>query len=298
MVQYSGPNVPNQIIYSTTDPNYSVTLISNEALQQKLDGYNLPTKQFMPLPTEAEPNAYILYPPNMDMSKKYPLLMNVYGGPGSQMVTKTFPLNGFHYYLASQYNVIIAAVDGRGTGNRGWNYIKPIYKNLGEYETIDQVAGAEYFKTLDYVDPDRVAIWGWSYGGYMTLMSISNSSSTFNFGISVAPVTSWTFYDSVYTERFMLTPQLNPAGYETSAPLNYATNIADDQLLLVHGTADDNVHFENSAEEAEILIQEGIQFTTMYYPNSNHAINNGNSRNHLYTLLTNFIIRKFQLSDE
>jgi len=213
-----------------------------------------------------------------------------YGGPNSQEVTKTFEI-GFDTYVTSQLNVIYACVDGRGTGARGSDFRKQVYQNLGFLETADQISAAKYFQSMSFVDPNRFGIWGWSYGGYMTLMSISDPQTPFAFGISVAPVTDWKFYDSAYTERYMRTPLENPSGYNHSSVLQRANNIRQNSLLLAHGTGDDNVHFQNSAELVELLIEKDIQFEVMFYTNRDHSISQG-ARPHLYRLLSNFLSSK------
>jgi dipeptidyl-peptidase-4 len=195
----------------------------------------------------------------------------------------------WHNYLASQ-GYIIASIDNRGTGARGRDFEKQTYKKLGQYEVEDQINAAKYLaRKYDFVDEDRIGIWGWSYGGYMSSLSLAKGGGIFSTAIAVAPVTNWRFYDTIYTERFMQTPQMNPEGYEKGAPLNYADQIKGD-YLLVHGTADDNVHFQNAVEMVNRLIEAEVQFETMYYPNRNHGIYGGNTQKHLYRMLNNFII--------
>jgi len=180
-------------------------------------------------------------------------------------------------------------VDGRGTGSRGNDWEKQTYKRLGIIESEDQITAAKYFQSLPYIHADRVGIWGWSYGGFMTCSVLSTLNNPFKFGMAVAPVTDWKFYDSAYTERFMQTPQDNPEGYNETSILNRAANIKDFSLLLAHGTADDNVHFQNTAELVKALISKGVQFDVMFYPNRDHGISGDGASPHLYHLLSNFL---------
>tara|TARA_B100000674_G_scaffold495396_2_gene522711 strand:- start:348 stop:1058 length:711 start_codon:yes stop_codon:yes gene_type:complete len=231
-------------------------------------------------------------PADFDSTKEYPVLMYVYGGPGSQTVNRNFEAGQrpmWHQYLTNQ-GYIVVSVDNRGTGARGSDFMKQTYKQLGVYETQDQVSAAKQIAQLPYVDADRLGIWGWSYGGYMSTLSLEEGNDVFSTAIAVAPVTHWKFYDTIYTERYMQTPQLNPNGYEVSAPLNKAGEI-EGNYLLIHGTGDDNVHFQNAVEMVNELIAKDVQFQTMYYPNLAHSIyDGGNARHHLWKLMTNFIL--------
>jgi len=211
--------------------------------------------------------------------------MSVYGGPNSQTVMMNYDI-GFHTYVASQLGYIVASVDGRGTGGRGSVWRKQIYEKLGSLETADQITAAKHLQSMSFVQ--YVGIWGWSYGGYMTCMIMSDPTTSLKFGMAVAPVTDWKFYDSIYTERYMRTPQENAQGYSQSSVLTRAANIKDNTLLLVHGTADDNVHFENTAELVELLIARDIEFEVMFYTNRDHSISNG-ARPHLYHLLSKYL---------
>ena len=183
------------------------------------------------------------------------------------------------------------SVDGRGTGARGRDFKKMTYLNLGQWETNDQIEGARYLTSLPYVDGSRVGIWGWSYGGYMTLLSMMKGGDQFRAGISVAPVTSWKLYDTVYTERFMRTPRENPSGYEDGSPLNHVDGMTG-ELLLVHGTGDDNVHFQNSVQMLEKLQEAGKQFSFMAYPNKTHSISGERTQVHLYSMMTDWVFEK------
>ena len=268
-------------------------LEENEVLEQKLSEYAMPSKEYIDIPLEqAKLNGYIMKPTNFDPGKKYPTLFYVYGGPGSQTVTKRFGAGQramWHKYIAEQ-GYIVVSVDNRGTGARGRDFEKQIYKKLGQYEVVDQIDAANYMtETYDFIDEDRLGIWGWSYGGYMSSLVLAQANDLFDTAIAVAPVTNWRFYDTIYTERFMQTPQMNPEGYKKGSPITYADQI-DGDYLLIHGTGDDNVHFQNSVELVNKLVAEGVQFETMYYPNRSHAIYGGNTRNHLYKMMSNFIL--------
>ena len=239
-------------------------------------------------------NSYMIKPLDFDPANKYPVLMFVYGGPGSQQVTDRYSGRGrglWHRYLASN-GYLIYCVDNRGTGGRGEAFKKVTYKNLGYYETEDQIAAAKYLKNLEYVDPERIGIWGWSYGGYMSSFVLAKGHEVIKSAMAVAPVTHWKYYDTIYTERYMQTPQLNPEGYKHSAPLNFAHLIKDDSYLLIHGTGDDNVHMQHTLEMFDALMKNGVQFQGMLYPNRNHGIYGGNTRKHLFEMLTDFVFEK------
>ena len=215
--------------------------------------------------------------------------MYVYGGPGSQTVNDSWDGRNLLWfqYLANQ-GYIVVSVDNRGTGARGEAFKKMTYLHLGKYEVQDQIEAAKYLGSLDFVDKNRIGIFGWSYGGYMTALCMTIGADVFKMGISVAPVTDWKFYDSIYTERYMRTPKENPDGYKESAPLNYADRLKG-KYLLIHGTADDNVHFQNSAEWLLALQKANKQFDFMAYPNKNHGISGGVIRMNLYTKMSNYI---------
>jgi dipeptidyl-peptidase-4 len=239
-----------------------------------------------------ELNGWMIKPADFDPAKKYPVLMSVYGGPGSQTVRNSWGGQNFLWYqLLAQKGYIVASIDNRGTGARGKEFESVTYKHLGKWETNDQIEGAKYLSTLPFVDGSRIGIWGWSYGGYMTLMSVLMGADVFKTGVSVAPVTHWKFYDSIYTERYMLTPQENPEGYEESAPLTHAANLKGN-LLEIHGTADDNVHWQNTVSMVNAFNQAGKQFETAFYPGGLHGIGTGKLRAQLFTRITNFILDK------
>ncbi|NGP77172.1 S9 family peptidase [Balneolaceae bacterium YR4-1] len=290
---YSSPEMPSVYTLHEGSGKEVRVLEDNNELKTTLEEYRMPEKEFMKIPLpQAELNAYMLKPSDFDSTKKYPVLFYVYGGPGSQTVSKRFDSGQrpiWHRYLAEQ-GYIVFSVDNRGTGARGRNFEKQVYKKLGQYEVQDQIDAARYLlDQYDFIDTARVGIWGWSYGGYMSSLVLAKGSDVFSTAIAVAPVSSWRFYDTIYTERFMQTPQMNPEGYEKGAPLTYAGQI-EGNYLLVHGTGDDNVHFQNAVEMVNKLVSEGVQFETMYYPNRAHGISGGNTRQHLFKMLNQFIL--------
>lgn len=271
-------------------------LEANEKLKETLASYKPAAPEFITVPgADGTPlNAFLIKPANFDPGAEYPVMMYVYGGPGSQTVRDSWGGSRYlwHAMIADELNIIVASVDNRGTGARGKAFKSATYKNLGTLEAADQVAAAQYLGGLDYVDEDRIGIWGWSYGGYMTLMAMltGDGPETFKFGASVAPVTDWRQYDTIYTERYMSTPQENEAGYEKGAPQNYVDQMLPHQkLLLVHGDFDDNVHFQNAAQMANALQAANKQFDFMMYPGRNHGIYGGKTRLHLFTMMTDFI---------
>ncbi len=264
---------------------------NNEQLK-KLEQDHFITKEFFTVPNEAgdQMNAWIMKPKNFDPNKKYPLFMFQYSGPGSQQVANRWDTgNGLWFAALVQKGYIVACVDGRGTGFKGAKYKKATYLNLGKYEIEDQIAAAKWFGKQSYIDASRIGIFGWSFGGYMSSLAMTKGADVFKMGIAVAPVTNWRYYDSVYTERFLRTPQENAAGYDDNSPTTYA-KLLKGKYLLIHGTADDNVHFQNALEFSEALIQNKKQFDFMAYPDKNHGIYGGNTTSQLYHKMTNFII--------
>lgn len=267
-------------------------LQNNEEQLKKLQADNMVTKEFFTIPNEAgdQMNAWIMKPKDFDPNKKYPLFMFQYSGPGSQQVTNSWDQgNGLWFNHLVQKGYIVACVDGRGTGYKGTEFKKVTYMNLGKYEIEDQIAAAKWFGKQSYINKDRIGIFGWSFGGYMASLALTKGADVFKTGIAVAPVTNWRYYDSVYTERFMRTPQENPAGYDDNSPTSYA-ELLKGKFLLIHGTADDNVHFQNSMEFAEALIQNKKQFEFMAYPDKNHGIAGGQTRAQLYQKMTDFLL--------
>jgi dipeptidyl-peptidase-4 len=237
-------------------------------------------------------DGWMIKPPDFDASKEYPLFMYVYGGPGDQKILNQWGLSRtfdyFWFQMLAQNGYIIACVDNRGTGGKGRDFRTVTYANLGKYETIDQIEAAKYLGGQSYVDADRIGIWGWSYGGYMSSLCMTKGKGIFKAGIAVAPVTNWRFYDTIYTERYLKTPQLNPQGYDENSPINFAANLQG-AYLLVHGTADDNVHAQNSYEWVDALVKANKEFDMFFYPNKNHSIFGGYTRYHLYRKMTEFI---------
>jgi dipeptidyl-peptidase 4 len=285
---YSRAGVPPVQTLRRADGTLVRSIADNAKLRGELAALGLNRPEFITIPTPdgVALNAWLIKPKGFDPARKYPLLMNVYGGPGSQTVTDSWggPNYLWHQMLA-QDGYLVASVDNRGTGGRGARFMKVTYLHLGRYESADQIAAARWFSRQPYVSPDRIGIWGWSYGGYMTSLSMLRGAGVFKAALAVAPVTDWRLYDTIYTERYMRTPQENPVGYEESAPLKYADSLTGN-FLLVHGTGDDNVHFQNSVRLVERLEAANKQFDLRIYPNRTHAIAGGNTRENLYGLFT------------
>ena len=287
MNRYSSLSTPTVITLNDNRGKQLATLEDNAKLRQLLAQYALPQKEFFKFRTSenVELNGWIMKPADFDASRKHPVLLYQYSGPGSQQVLDTYSVT-WETYMASQ-GYIVVCVDGRGTGGRGAAFEKCTYLNLGVKEARDQVETAIYMGNQPYVDKDRIGIWGWSFGGNMTLMSMSEGRPVFRAGVAVAAVTDWRYYDSVYGERYMRTPQENADGYRAASAFARADKLHG-QLLLVHGLADDNVHYQNCAEYAEHLVQLNRQFDMQLYTNRNHSIYGGNTRLHLYTRLSNY----------
>lgn len=287
--RYSNANTPVRITVNETKTGKELRVLQdNAALRERLKEYRFAPREFMTVHTASdyEFNAWMIKPADFDPSKKYPVMMTQYSGPNSQRVLDSYSF-GWEYYLASK-GIIVVCVDGRGTGARGEAFRKCTYMRMGELESRDQVEAAQALGELPYIDKSRIAIWGWSFGGYNTLMALTVGNGTFKVGIAVAPPTDWRFYDTVYTERFMRTPQENFEGYNATSPLLRAKELKG-KLLLIHGTADDNVHFMQSLEYAEALVQAGIQFDMHVYKDRNHGISGGNTSYHLYTKMSNYL---------
>lgn len=289
MNKFTSLDTPMLITLNDNTGKVLKTLVTNDKLKEKLAGYAIPQKGFFTFKTTegVDLNGWMMKPVNFDPSKRYPVLMFQYSGPGSQQVLDKWGIS-WETYMAS-LGYVVACVDGRGTGGRGSEFQKCTYLNLGVKEAKDQVEAAKYLGGLPYVDKGRIGIWGWSFGGYMTIMSMSEGTPVFKAGVAVAAPTDWKYYDTVYTERFMRTPKENAEGYKAASAFSRADNLHGN-LLLVHGMADDNVHFQNCTEYAEHLVQLGKQFDMQVYTNRNHGIYGGNTRNHLYTKLTNFFL--------
>lgn len=292
---YSSVTVPTTYtLNSSKDGKQVQSIVDNSALTEKLKAYDLPTKEFFELTTEKgnKLNAWMIKPKDFDASKKYPVFMYQYSGPGSQEVANKWnTANDYWFLMLSQQGYIIACVDGRGTGFKGAAFKKCTQKELGKYEVEDQIDAAKVIGNYAYVDKSRIGIWGWSFGGFMSSNCILKGADVFKMAIAVAPVTNWRFYDSIYTERYMQTPQENASGYDQNSPINFVDKLKGN-FLLVHGTADDNVHFQNSMQMIEALVQANKQFDWAVYPDKNHGIYGGKTRIQLFNKLTNFVKEK------
>lgn len=281
--------LPSTFLYDTNGKKVRDLAVST------MDGFkdfDLGTSEFLSFTTSdgVELNGMLIKPSDFDPSKKYPVLVYNYSGPGSQIVKDSWQgANLLWHMMLAQKGYLVFMLDNRGTGGRGSSFKKIVYKNLGYWEVHDQIEGAKYLASLPFVDAERIGIWGWSYGGYMSALTLMKGSDYFKSAVSVAPVTHWKFYDTIYTERYMSLPSLNPEGYEVSAVLSHTDKLKG-KLLLVHGTADDNVHFQNAVALVEKLISENRQFETMFYPEKDHGIYGGKTRLHLYNMMTNFIL--------
>ncbi len=296
------PYFINRFATASHPPVYSIhradgslvqILEDNEELVARVAAHGFVEPEFFSFHTSESVvlNGQMIKPPDFDERKAYPVLMYVYGGPGHQAVVDNWnPFNGVWFQMLAQEGYIVVTVDNRGTGGRGEAFRKMTYLQLGKYETIDQIEAAKYLGSLDYIDAGRIAIFGWSYGGYLSSLCLAKGADVFSAAIAVAPVTSWRFYDTIYTERYMRTPQENPDGYDDNSPINHVDKITG-HYLLVHGTADDNVHYQNTIEMANALINAGVDFELMIYPDQDHAIFRGNARLHLYRLMTDFLNR-------
>ncbi len=264
---------------------------NNEALATKLKAYDIATKEFFVLKTAKghSLNAWMIKPKDFDASKKYPVFMYQYSGPGSQQVNNDWnSADDFWFAMLAQQGYIVACVDGRGTGFKGAEFKKCTQKELGKFEVEDQIDAAKVIGSYSYVDASRMGIWGWSYGGFMASNCIMKGADVFKMAIAVAPVTNWRFYDSIYTERYMQTPQENASGYDDNSPINHVDKLKG-KFLLIHGSADDNVHVQNSMQMMEALIQANKQFDSQIYPDKNHGIYGGKTRIQLFNKMTNFI---------
>ncbi len=292
----------NRFSTASAPPVYSIhessgrlleVLEDNAQLVSRIEEHRFVTPEFFSFSTSEGVllNARMIRPPDFDPQKEYPVLMYVYGGPGHQAVVDSWnTFNGVWFQMLAQSGYIVVTVDNRGTGGRGEEFRKMTYLQLGKYETLDQIEAAKYLGNLDYVDASRIAIFGWSYGGYLSSLCLAKGADVFAAAIAVAPVTSWRYYDTIYTERYMRTPQENTEGYDDNSPINHVDKIRGN-YLLVHGTADDNVHYQNAIEMADALIEAGVDFEMMIYPDHNHGIFTSSARLHLYRLMTDFLDR-------
>ncbi|MGB0523779.1 MAG: S9 family peptidase, partial [Flammeovirgaceae bacterium] len=267
-------------------------LKNNKRLKEVVKSYDLPNMEFFDFQTtdKIKLHGWMIKPKDFDKNKKYPVLMFVYGGPGSQLVTNAWAgRNYYWHHMLAQRGYIVACVDNRGTDGRGAAFKKSTYANLGKYEVKDQIEAAKFLGDKPWVDESRIGIWGWSYGGYMSSLCMTLGADVFKAGIAVAPVSTWRYYDSIYTERFLKRPQDNPQGYDDYSPVKHAHKLKG-AYFLIHGTGDDNVHFQNAIAMQNALIKANKQFKSFYYPNRNHGIYGGNTRIHLYNMMTAFIL--------
>ncbi|MEN8186803.1 MAG: S9 family peptidase [Bacteroidota bacterium] len=291
---FSNAEIPT--VYTLNDArsgNEIKEIINNKDLLEKLSAYNIPDKEYSTIKTKnGEFNMWMIKPVDFDPNKKYPLLMFQYSGPGSQSVNNRWHHVWRHDYwhmMLAQKDMIIVCVDGRGTGFKGRDFKKVTYKELGKYEIEDQIEAAKELGKLGHIDESKIGIWGWSFGGYMSSLAITKGADVFKSAIAVAPVTSWRFYDSVYTERYMQTPQENPDGYDNNSPLNFAEMVKGD-YLIIHGTGDDNVHVQNTMRMVNALVKENKPFEMFLYPDRSHGVYEGkNTRIHLFEKMTKFI---------
>ena len=291
---WSDINTP--VVYTLNNNSGKVlsTLVDNKGLKEKLAAYDLGTRELFSFTTSegVKLNGWMVKPAGFDASRRYPVIMYQYGGPGNQQVLNSWNIGMcgqgalLEQYMAQQ-GYIVVCVDGRGTGGRGAEFEKCTYLRLGELEAKDQVETALWLGSQPYVDKNRIGIWGWSYGGWNTLMSMSEGRPVFRAGVAVAPPTSWRYYDTVYSERYMRTPKENPSGYDEVNPMARVDKLSG-ALLICHGLADDNVHFQNTAEYTEALVQADKDFKENIYTNRNHSIYGGNTRNHLFRQIVNF----------
>lgn len=296
---YSNINTPQVVtLYNIKKDKKGITAekvnVVNESkkLKDVMSEYALGKAEFLKVPNSKGDtlNAWMLKPGDFDPTKKYPVLFCNYGGPGSQQVVNRFGAVSFWHQMLAQNGIIVVSVDNTGTGFRGEEFKKKTYLRLGEMEINDQIDAAKYFGNMPYIDKNRIGHWGWSFGGFMSSLAVTKGADVFKAGVAVAPVTSWMYYDNIYTERFMRTPKENPDGYRETAPINYVDKIKGN-YLLIHGTADDNVQFQNSVQMITALVKANIDFETMYYPNKNHGISGAadNTTYHLWRKMTNWI---------
>ena len=289
--EHSNANTPNYFSLFDAQGNEVRTLKDNAGLNATLSEYALSKKEFFNFDTSegVNLNGWMMKPHDFDADKEYPVFMYLYGGPGSQQVTDAWGGSNFLWYqMLTQQGYIVACVDNRGTGARGSEFKKCTYQQLGKLETVDQIEANRYLANLPYVDGSRIGIFGWSYGGYMSSLCLLKGADDFKMAIAVAPVTNWRYYDSIYTERYMRTPQENASGYDDNSPINHVSKLKG-KYLLIHGSADDNVHYQNTMEMTNALVNANKDFDMFIYPNKNHGIYGGYTRLHLFRKMTNFI---------
>ncbi|MDQ6609055.1 MAG: S9 family peptidase [Bacteroidota bacterium] len=297
---YSDINTPQTVTLYDLQNNHGVITASknkvageNTKLKSVLAEYDLGRAEFMRVPNSKGDtlNGWMLKPTTFDPNKKYPVLFCNYGGPGSQQVANRFGAVSMWHQMLAEKGFIVVSVDNTGTGFRGEDFKKKTYLQLGKFEIEDQIDAAKWMAKMPYVDAKNIGHWGWSFGGFMSSLAITKGADAFSAAVAVAPVTSWRYYDNIYTERFMRTPQENPKGYDDNSPINHVDKIRG-KYLLIHGAADDNVHFQNSAQMVTALVKANVDFETMYYPNKNHSISGGadNTTYHLWSKMTNWIL--------
>jgi dipeptidyl-peptidase 4 len=291
---YSNINTPPIYTINSAAGNSLRVLENNEKLNNKMANYIVSKAQFMNIKNEAgdDLNAFVIKPENFDSTIKYPVIMYAYNGPGHQLAVDRWMGSNYYYYqLLANKGYIIFCADGRGTGFKGEAFKKCTYLNLGKLEIEDQIFLAKSLGKLSYVDATRIGFWGWSFGGYMASLAISKGADVFKSTIAVAPVTNWRFYDNIYTERYMRTPQENGNNYDDNSPINHVSKIKGN-YLIIHGTADDNVHFQNTVEMLDAMIKKNVNYDSEFYPNKNHGISGGKTRYHLYNKMLNFWLEK------
>lgn len=286
----SATTPPEYTLNSAASGNLIKSIKDNDKLSQNLSDYTTSKKEFSTINVNGNDlNMWMIKPADFDESKAYPLFMTQYSGPGSQSVANSWnSTDDYWYQMLAQQGYVVVCIDGRGTGFKGAAFKKITQNDLGKYEVQDQIQAAKQLGALPYIDADRIGIWGWSFGGFMSSNCLFKGNDVFKMAIAVAPVTSWRFYDTIYTERYLGTPQNNPEGYDENSPINHVDKLKGD-FLLVHGTADDNVHVQNSMRLVEALVQANKQFEWAMYPDKNHSIYGGNTRLHLYKKMTSFI---------
>lgn len=291
---YSSFDKPLQVVLQKTGEEEQIFLEQNQGLQEKLQKQEIVYPELFSFtnPDGTLLNGWIMKPKNLKKKQKCPVLMFVYGGPGYQTVLNQWGGGNFIWYqLLVQKGYVIVSVDGRGTGGRGANFKKSTYGMLGNLEYQDQISTANYLKTLSFIDANRIGIWGWSFGGYVSSLCMTKGNGLFKMGIAVAPVTNWRFYDSMYSERYLGIPQENPKGYDENSPVHFANQLQGN-YLLIHGTGDDNVHYQHAIAMQNALIKANKRFDMFSFPDRNHGIYGGNTRYYLYQLMTNYILEK------
>ncbi|MEN8225793.1 MAG: S9 family peptidase [Bacteroidota bacterium] len=292
---YTDANTPPYITLNRYNGKVVRLLKDNKVLMDKLQDHAYQNREFFTIHTAegVDLNAWKIMPNEFDTSKQYPVLMYVYGGPGSQTVQNNWNDGQLWYQMLAQQGIVCISVDNRGTGGRGEEFKKMTYLQLGKYETIDQVSAASYLAALPWVDEEHIGIFGWSYGGFMASLCMTKGAGIFDVGVAVAPVTNWKYYDNIYTERFMRMPIENPDGYADNSPINFTDQLTG-KYMLVHGTADDNVHVQNTIDLISALVASDKDFDLMLYPNKNHGIYGGNTRYHLFKRITNFLVENLK----